>query len=322
MEQLQEGRRLPDWRAVPREQEGQAFVAPVADVVDVELTDEDRMNTTWTNLSFSQVSEAVKGELAALEEGKRGVNHVDNVLDASSEQWDSFYRRNATSFFKDRHYLQRDYPTLFARLPSSTRFLECGCGAGNTIWPLLQAHAEWTAHAFDCSETAVRLVREKQEADPGLRGRVDAFVWDPCAEMARGGPLPHPAGVFGMNLVVMMFFLSALPSEEGARHMFRVAWDSLAPGGFLLVRDYGVYDMTQLRFARKGGRKLSNNVYCRADGTLSRFFDSETLDAWATQCGFAVETSGYECRELRNRKRMIKMYRVWVSCLYHKPNVK
>jgi hypothetical protein len=66
---------------------------------------------------------------------------------------------------------------------------------------------------------------------------------------------------------------------------------------FLLqIRDYGVYDMTQLRFARKKGKKLQDNVYRRADGTLSRFFDCETLSALGRQCGLIPVSTGYECK--------------------------
>ncbi len=78
--------------------------------------------------------------------------------------------------------------------------------------------------------------------------------------------------------------------------------------------------MTQLRFAGKRGRRVAPNVYCRADGTLARFFEAATIDGFARACGLQAVTSGYECRELRNRKRLIKMHRVWVSCVYRKPH--
>ena len=81
--------------------------------------------------------------------------------------------------------------------------------------------------------------------------------------------------------------------------------------------------MTMLRFAGKKGRRLPGpgRVYRRADGTVTRFFAARHVQQLFEEAGFVTVRCGYECRELKNRKTKIKMYRNWVSCVFIKPSV-
>lgn len=63
-----------------------------------------------------------------------------------------------------------------------------------------------------------------------------------------------------------------VPVLSGRFLIFLQLYAVLKPGGKIVIRDYGLYDMTQLRFLRKQGRKLGENFYMRADGTRSYFF--------------------------------------------------
>ena len=54
---------------------------------------------------------------------------------------DAFYKNNATNFFKDRKWLQQEFPLLErVTLPDAgeVRTVELGCGAGNTLFPVLR----------------------------------------------------------------------------------------------------------------------------------------------------------------------------------------
>src|SRR4051794_25480034 len=67
----------------------------------------------------------------------------------SVKNWDRFYKRNTDRFFKDRHYLAREFADLTQQLQSLTaaasssvaataaaepvHLLEVGCGVGNAL---------------------------------------------------------------------------------------------------------------------------------------------------------------------------------------------
>lgn len=164
------------------------------------------------------------------------------------------------------------------------RVFEIGCGAGNTVFPLLQRNENEELEVFACdySREAVQVVKNNPlykvhsgaaggalpgKGDDGEsattgKGRCHAFV----------GDLSSPNGVASesditpgtLDIVVLIFVLSALHPREWAQAM-RNVHSLLKPGGLVLVRDYGRHDLPQLRFRK--GRLLDENFYVRGDGT-------------------------------------------------------
>ena len=78
--------------------------------------------------------------------------------------------------------------------------------------------------------------------------------------------------------------------------------------------------MAQLRF--KNGRLLRDNFYIRGDGTRVYFFTSEEIanmfTARAPQPGFALEQNAVDRRLIVNRKKQLKMYRIWMQGKFRK----
>ncbi|XP_055448318.1 tRNA N(3)-methylcytidine methyltransferase METTL2A isoform X2 [Psammomys obesus] len=192
------------------------------------------------------------------------------------------------------------------------RILEVGCGVGNTVFPILQTNNNPNLFVYCCdfSATAIELVKTNPEYDPS---RCLAFVHDLCDEN-QSYPMPKDS----LDVVVLIFVLSAIVPDKMQKAINRLS-RLLKPGGVMLLRDYGRYDMAQLRF--KKGQCLSGNFYVRGDGTRVYFFTQGELDALFTAAGLEKSQNLVDRRLQVNRGKQLTMYRVWIQCKYRKPLV-
>lgn len=92
----------------------------------------------------------------------------------AKKNWDIFYKKHQDKFFKDRHYLDKEWGSYFSGSGKKVIF-EIGCGAGNTIYPLIATYSNVFVHACDFSPRAVDLVKGHKEFSESL---VNAFVCD------------------------------------------------------------------------------------------------------------------------------------------------
>ncbi|KAF8990673.1 methyltransferase [Cyathus striatus] len=197
--------------------------------------------------------------------------------DKPAKHWDNFYRNNASNFFRNRKWLHNEFPELVAATQAEagpTTIAEIGCGAGNSVFPLLSANSNpyLSLYAYDYSTHAVKLVQTNPLYTSTPVGSIQAAVWDVTS--ANGLPSGIEPGT--VDVVILVFVMSALHPDEWGRAISNIH-KMLKPGGVAVFRDYGRYDLTQLRF--KGGRLLEDNFYIRGDKTRVYFFELDEL-AW------------------------------------------
>ncbi|MGH0156698.1 UNVERIFIED_CONTAM: hypothetical protein FKN15_032081 [Acipenser sinensis] len=182
----------------------------------------------------------------------------------AQKNWDLFYKRNSTNFFKDRHWTTREFEELRGCRQIEAQklvLLEAGCGVGNCVFPLLEEDLNIFVYACDFSPRAVEYVKENPLYSAE---RCKTFQCDLTKDDLLQSIPPD-----SVDVATLIFVLSAIHPDKmhlAVENIYKV----LKPGGCVLFRDYGLYDHAMLRF--KSGNKLGDNFYVRQDGTRSFFF--------------------------------------------------
>jgi len=230
-----------------------------------------------------------------------------------AEAWDRFYERHAVGFFKPKRWVMLGFPELAT---PSAQVLEVGCGNGALALTVLQLASTAVITACDCSATALELLRQQAAKHfPAHAARliVPGGPWD----VARWEERPAGLAESSFDVVTCIFTLSAI---EPARHGDVIANLArlLRPGGTLCFRDYGLYDLSQLRLKSENHRW--GNAYKRADGTLSYFFEQSEVAAMMLKAGLeAVEGADYNTIRALNKKVQQSLRRVFVHSRYRRP---
>eukprot|EP00088_Acartia_fossae_P070629 TRINITY_DN9526_c0_g1_i1.p1 TRINITY_DN9526_c0_g1~~TRINITY_DN9526_c0_g1_i1.p1 ORF type:complete len:350 (+),score=70.47 TRINITY_DN9526_c0_g1_i1:32-1081(+) len=195
---------------------------------------------------------------------------------------------------------------------STFRILEIGCGTGSTVYPILEVNTDSSLMVYCCdlSATAVNLVQEHKDYS---QKRCFSFVCDVTKDWSEAPFEPE-----SLDIVTIIFVLSAIhpdKMEAVARNLFKY----MKPGGQIFFRDYGRYDMAQLRF--KKGKCIQDNFYVRGDGTRCYFFTQEEIEDLFTKVGFKQTQNLVDRRLQVNRGKKLKMYRVWIQAKFTKPQL-
>ncbi|TGZ66187.1 hypothetical protein CRM22_005455 [Opisthorchis felineus] len=286
---------------------------------------------------------------------------VDSLIDQfnrkklireAGKNWDRFYNRNGTRFFKDRHWTTREFTELLllragpeqnherSEYSAPLSILEVGCGVGNFLLPLLEdlvssadgscsssdsnRHSHClnrlttasNVYACDISQRAVHMFNDR-----AFRSGLDctAFVCDISKDGALKEQLyQHQTSanhtVSSLDLVTLIFVLSALNPDDMVTCLKNIK-SVLKHGGRLLFRDYGIHDHAQLRFGR--GTRLSRErpSYARQDGTLSYFFEKSELEALFGEAGFRTVRCEYVYKHTTNVSENLSVRRVFLQAV-------
>ncbi|GAB4817670.1 hypothetical protein N2152v2_004716 [Parachlorella kessleri] len=202
---------------------------------------------------------------------------------------------------------------------------EPACGAGSLTSPTmprasiaeLQPGASSNGHDFPSPASGVAAMSGTGCGSLGTIETHQEASAPPASGSSKGSYSASPLDGLGADAALLIFTLSALAPHEMPA-MLRCAWGALQPGGLLLFRDYGRFDMAQLRF--HGSQMLGEHLYRRGDGTLAYFFTPEGLSRLVEAAGFETVECEYACVALRNRKEGgPDMRRVFVHGVFRKP---
>ena len=230
----------------------------------------------------------------------------------AKKNWDVFYKNNKTNFFKDRHYIDREFSELSVLKEGGDKtytFCEMGCGVGNAFFPLVERFSNLICYGFDFSPRAIQMIKES-ELYKQNQERIFAEVVDLVHD-------PIPEYFVKPDFATLIFVLSAISPENHEKVVEKIA-NFMKPGSVLMFRDYGRYDMAQLKLAAQKIAKLKDNFYVKADGTRVYYFTKEEIRDLFVKFGFEEIENDFHYRVVENRKEDLKMHRVWLQAKFRK----
>lgn len=215
------------------------------------------------------------------------------------KNWNLFYKRNETRFFRDRHWIAQEFPEL---LHGRIKLFEVGCGVGNFSFPLAELNEELEVVGCDISGKAVELFQGNEAYGSG---RFRVFVADIIKD-----DLGTMVGLGSVDIATTIFVLSALPPES-LPLVIQNIWNTLTPFGSWFIRDYSANDAAQHRF-NPSQSQLDARLFVRQDGTLAHYFDVRELVGLMQDRFEVVEESDIRSRT-RNAKTGLDLERIFIQ---------
>ena len=135
----------------------------------------------------------------------------------AQRNWDLFYKRNETNFFKDRHWTTREFEEILDEEGFSCEsdggsqarrkiLLEVGCGVGNLAFPLIQEKLPLYFYCCDFSPRAVQFVKNNPLYH---EDNIRAFQCDITTDR-----LVEEVGPASVDIITCIFVLSAIHPDK------------------------------------------------------------------------------------------------------------
>lgn len=182
------------------------------------------------------------------------------------------------------------------------KFLDIGCGVGNSFYPLIEKKDQLIVKGFDISQKAVEMAKTHKLYN---KDRIELIQLD---IVKNDIPDNFKAADYG----ILMFVLSAIIPKDHLLVVKKI-YDAMSDNGILYFRDYARYDMAQIRFSQRKKNKVEENLYIRHDKTLAYYFEKEEIENLFKLVGFQIVDSKLICRMIENRKDNKKMHRLWLQ---------
>lgn len=329
---------------VPKTRGGGAFT----DSKNVKLHANDfEWETKLSELSENErslVAEYMQKCMDALRSG-------DRALDSSPippKPWESHFS-SSKHHFPIKNYIVHAFPLLrsiVAREDAPAWVLECGCGTGSTLLPIMRECGNASTHfvGFDISPSAIahfgaHEIAQRYAAQDRLTlfplaigassAESDAEVESPVRKRQRAdGSIDLVAQALQQHAppltnqkfdaILLVFVLSALPTVEKMLLAVKQLRCVLKPDGVLLFRDYALADHNFFRFLSKTDNKVCDVAFPKGDTTTQVFFHKEFAAALFAAAGLVEVDSGdsklmYHCNRIVNRKNGKRMDKIFVN---------
>ncbi|KAK6609763.1 methyltransferase [Botrytis cinerea] len=245
----------------------------------------DHVETDDTYKEYAELQYAKQREAPVSEFDKSRFNSDP------AKWWNNFYKNNTANFFKDRKWLQQEFPILSQVTEPTYGLVQ--------FWKLAQA------------QKAVEVIRANEAYDTK---NIQADVWD-----AAGDDLPLDwKRVVQWNRAVQNVFKILKP---GGDVLFRdygrgdLAQVRFKKGRYLEENFYIRGDGTRVYFFEKD--ELVNIWTGKLPESDAQATDSTTEQ----ECGFDIIDLGVDRRLLVNRAKELKMYRCWMQGRFKKKSL-